>query len=244
MECERLQRVLRFININAAIWAVGEGFFTASKLHGDKSDLQFDEIIRVASAIIQSGQTKIFIIAIVMIDFIEKTHLTCLCQSSIHENEHWIIYVNYDHFSQELQMQKLLQISTMVLFLTLTLSVSAFAYQYITAAEVKQHIAEHTPMTLVDIQVEDEFHQHHIIGAQATYAYPVETADERAKMMPVITPLLSNNDLAVVVCPRGGGGAKRAYDLLLQSGVAENRVYILKKGQAAWPYPELLDPSH
>lgn len=141
-------------------------------------------------------------------------------------------------------MQKLLQISTIVLLLTLSLSVSAFAYQYITAAEVKQHIAARTPMALVDIQVEDEFNQHHIIGAQATYAYPVKTAADRAKMTPVITPLLSNNDLAVVVCPRGGGGAKRAYDLLLKSGVAEERVYILKKGQAGWPYPELLDASN
>jgi rhodanese-related sulfurtransferase len=141
-------------------------------------------------------------------------------------------------------MQKTTQILIMILFLTLTQTVSAFAYQYITAAEVKQHIAEHSAMTLVDIQVEDEFKQHHIVGAQATYAYPVKTADDRSKMTPVITPLLSNNDLAVVVCPRGGGGAKRAYDLLLKSGVAEERVFILKKGQAAWPYPELLDASH
>ncbi|MEE4254420.1 MAG: rhodanese-like domain-containing protein [Desulfuromusa sp.] len=141
-------------------------------------------------------------------------------------------------------MKRLLQISTIVLLLTLSLSVSAFAYQYITAAEVKQHIAARTPMTLVDIQVEDEFNQHHIIGAQATYAYPVKTAADHAKMTPVITPLLTNNDMAVVVCPRGGGGAKRAYDLLLKSGVAEDRVYILKKGQADWPYPELLDASN
>ena len=63
-------------------------------------------------------------------------------------------------------------------------------------------------------------------------------------MTPVITPLLSNNNQAVVVCPRGGGGAKRAYDLLLQSGVAESRIVILKKGQGAWPYPDLLDASH
>jgi len=141
-------------------------------------------------------------------------------------------------------MQKLLQILTMILFLTLTQSVSAFSYQYITASAVKQHIADHTPMTLVDIQVEDEFNQHHIIGAQATYAYPVKTADDRAKMTPVITPLLSNNDLTVVVCPRGGGGAKRAYDLLLKTGVSEDRVYILEKGQGGWPYPELLDASN
>ncbi|WP_321368625.1 rhodanese-like domain-containing protein [uncultured Desulfuromusa sp.] len=141
-------------------------------------------------------------------------------------------------------MKKVFQMMTMVLFLTLSLSVPAFAYQYMTAAEVKQNMAEKTPMTLVDIQVEDEFNQHHIIGAKATYAYPVKSEADRSKMTPVITPLLSNNDLAVVVCPRGGGGAKRAYDLLVKSGVAEDRVYILKKGQAEWPYPELLDAAH
>lgn len=140
-------------------------------------------------------------------------------------------------------MRKLLQVSTLVLFLTFSLSASVFAYQYISAAEVKQNIADKTPMTLVDIQVEDEFNQHHIIGAQATYAYPVKSDADHNKMKPVITPLLSNNDLAVVVCPRGGGGAKRAYKLLLESGVSEDRVYILEKGQAAWPYPELLDAS-
>ncbi len=141
-------------------------------------------------------------------------------------------------------MRRLFKVSTMVLFLTISLSIPAFAYQYMTAAEVKQNMAEKTPMALVDIQVEDEFNQHHIIGAQATYAYPVKTEDDRNKMTAVITPLLSNNDLAVVVCPRGGGGAKRAYNLLLKSGIAEDRVYILKKGQADWPYPELLDDSH
>jgi len=44
-----------------------------------------------------------------------------------------------------------------------------------------------------------------------------------------------------VVCPRGGGGAKRAYDHLLASGISDERVYILTDGQAKWPYPELLD---
>ncbi len=141
-------------------------------------------------------------------------------------------------------MRRLFKVSTMVLFLTIFLSVPAFAYQYMTAAEVKQNMAEKTPMALVDIQVEDEFNQHHIIGAQATYAYPVKTENDRNKMAAVIKPLLSNDDLAVVVCPRGGGGAKRAYNLLLKSGVAEDRVYILKKGQAEWPYPELLEAAH
>ena len=127
-----------------------------------------------------------------------------------------------------------------LLFLTVTLPASALAYQYISAAEVKQNIADNTSMSLVDIQVEDEFNQHHIVNAQATYAYPVKSAEDRLKLDPTITSLRSSQDIVVVVCPRGGGGAKRAYDYILQSGIPEKRVFILEKGQAEWPYPELV----
>lgn len=95
-------------------------------------------------------------------------------------------------------------------------------------------------MTLIDIQVDKEFNQHHIRGAVATYAYPVKSEEDRAKLAAAIEELKNNETLAVIVCPRGGGGAKRAYDHLLESGIPKSRLAILTKGQAAWPYPELL----
>lgn len=113
-------------------------------------------------------------------------------------------------------------------------------YRYISAADLKQNLEQGTAMTLVDIQVEEEFSQHNIVGAVATYAYPVKSTADKAKLTAAIESLRQNDDLAVVVCPRGGGGAKRAYDHLVASGIAEERVVILSKGQSGWPYPELL----
>ncbi|PLY00774.1 MAG: hypothetical protein C0622_08265 [Desulfuromonas sp.] len=119
-------------------------------------------------------------------------------------------------------------------------TVLAKDYRFMDADVIKSNLASNAPMTLVDIQVEDEFNQHHIIDAVATYAYPVKSAAERAKLDASIAELKGNHNMAVVVCPRGGGGAKRAYDYMVESGIAEERVYILTNGQAKWPYPELL----
>jgi thiosulfate/3-mercaptopyruvate sulfurtransferase len=113
-------------------------------------------------------------------------------------------------------------------------------YQYISAPEVKQKIESRAPMILVDIQVEEEFEQHNIVGSVSTYAYPVKSSEDKAKIAPIINTLKQNDDQVVVVCPRGGGGAKRAYNLLLDSGIAEERLAILTDGQAGWPYPDLL----
>jgi thiosulfate/3-mercaptopyruvate sulfurtransferase len=117
------------------------------------------------------------------------------------------------------------------------------SYNYISAAKVKEKLGQNAAMTLVDIQVEAEFNQHHIEGAVATHAYPVKSPEDRAKLAEAVTTLKNNENLAVIVCPRGGGGAKRAYDHLLDQGIAAERLVILSDGQAAWPYPELLAPA-
>ena len=131
-------------------------------------------------------------------------------------------------------------LTVLILMLALPTLSLAWGYQYISAAEVKQKVESQAPMTLIDIQVEEEFEQHNIRGAVATYAYPVKSSADKAKMAAAINGLKQNDDQVVVVCPRGGGGAKRAYKLLLDSGIAEERLAILTDGQAGWPYPELL----
>lgn len=137
-------------------------------------------------------------------------------------------------------MQRVLSCVVALFLLCAAMPMTALAYNYMSAEEVRQGILQKKQLTLVDIQVEKEFRRHHIQGAVPTFAFPVETEEERARMAAAISALKVNNALAVVVCPRGGGGAKRAYDHLVASGIAENRVFILTKGQAAWPYPELL----
>ena len=129
------------------------------------------------------------------------------------------------------------------LFVMIAASAWAGSYQYITPDELKQKIADQAPMSLVDIQVEEEFSSHHIVGAIDTYAYPVKSDADLTKLNSVMSLVQSNSDPVVIVCPRGGGGAKRAYDHLASQGVADERLFILEKGQQGWPYPELLEKT-
>ncbi|HBW38326.1 MAG TPA: rhodanese-like domain-containing protein [Desulfosporosinus sp.] len=113
-------------------------------------------------------------------------------------------------------------------------------FKYYTADQLKQAIEKKTPLQIVDIQVEAEYNAHHIQGVIPTYAYPVKTDEEKAKLAKVLPELKASQDPIVVVCPKGGGGAKSAIQYLADQGIAESRLLILKKGQAGWPYAELL----
>lgn len=107
-------------------------------------------------------------------------------------------------------------------------------YNYISAAELEARLTANQPINIVDIQVEEEFAQHHIKGATPTYAYPVKSDTDRAKLDATVEQLKGNADPVVVVCPRGAGGAKRTYDYLQQQGIAAERLLILEKGQEGW----------
>jgi hypothetical protein len=61
-------------------------------------------------------------------------------------------------------MGKLARSLVTTLLVRITASAWAGSYQYITPLEGKQKIAKRAPMTLVDIQVEEEFSRHHIVG--------------------------------------------------------------------------------
>lgn len=111
-------------------------------------------------------------------------------------------------------------------------------YNYISAADLESRLTDNLPTNIVDIQVEEEFSQHHITGAIPTHAYPVKSDSDRAKLDATIGQLDSNADPVVIICPRGAGGATRTYDYLLQQGVPEDRLLILEKGQAGWSYPQ------
>lgn len=137
-------------------------------------------------------------------------------------------------------MRKVLFLTTVVLIVLLTGQLWAGSYQYLSAAETKEKLAQQVPIHLVDIQVEAEFSQHHLPGAIATYAYPVKSDQELAQLDATLPQLKATGDAVVIVCPRGGGGAKRAYDHLQSQGIAAARLFILEKGQQGWPYPELL----
>ncbi|MBW2451332.1 MAG: rhodanese-like domain-containing protein [Deltaproteobacteria bacterium] len=126
-----------------------------------------------------------------------------------------------------------------VLFLSIFLLAEALSakddkYNYISAKNLENRLTAKMPTNIVDIQVEDEFTQHHIKGAEPTYAYPVKTDSDRAKLEKVVQQIYNNNDPVIIVCPRGAGGAERTYEYLLKKGIPDERLMILEKGQEGW----------
>jgi rhodanese-related sulfurtransferase len=131
-----------------------------------------------------------------------------------------------------------------ILLLTLILATSAIAmaanYNYVEQAQFRQWLEKGKDMTVVDIQVPTEFQKHHFKGSLETNAFPVKTLDEKGKLDKILPVLAAGRKDVVVVCPRGGGGAKNTYDYLKEKGIPENRIFILKEGMQGWPYKELV----
>lgn len=114
-------------------------------------------------------------------------------------------------------------------------------YQYYKAEEVKDIVENNKPAIILDVQVKDDFDNHHIKGAIPTYAYPAKSAEDTAKLDSVIEKIKASKDPVVVVCPGGAGGATRSIDYLESKGIDKSRFFILEKGQKAWPFENLLE---
>lgn len=112
-------------------------------------------------------------------------------------------------------------------------------YRYVEAAELKGWLEVGKPLLLVDIQVADEFAAHHLKDSLETNAYPVKGDSDQQRLESALALTKVNNyEAVVVVCPRGKGGAKRAYDYLGKKGVSADKLFILIGGMGKWPYPE------
>lgn len=141
---------------------------------------------------------------------------------------------------------KFILLTAFVLLLSVTMigcgsnSDSGVSYQYYTAEELKEAIENDQPVFILDVQVEEEFEQHHIVGAVPTYAFPTETDEQKERVISLIPEMEATDAPVVIVCPRGGGGATRAIDALTEAGFPVERLFILEKGQQNWPYEELL----
>lgn len=148
-------------------------------------------------------------------------------------------------------MKKLKAASLLVLFFAIiTLGITGCgkqaegeekAFNYRTAEAVKANIENSDDILLVDIQPEEGWNEHHIKGAIATHAYPVDTDEDKAKLDAILPTLEGSESAIIIVCPKGGGGAEKTYKYLLEKGIKEERLFILEKGQAGWPYEDLLE---
>lgn len=131
-----------------------------------------------------------------------------------------------------------------VVLVVMLLLGSAFAalagnYRYVEPEQFKQWLESGKDMAIVDIQVPADFKKHHFKGALETNAFPVKTAADRGKLDKVVPLLAKGQNDIVVICPRGGNGAKNAYDYLKEKGIDEKRLFILEDGMQDWPYQEL-----
>lgn len=127
-----------------------------------------------------------------------------------------------------------------ILLLFFSGSAYAESYNYITPDEVREDLSSGRALMILDIQVEDEFKEHHLPGSVATYAFPVKTDTDRAKLNQSLALQKETNQKVVIVCPRGKGGAKRSYDFFKEHGVSDEKLVILEKGMSGWPYKDIL----
>lgn len=141
---------------------------------------------------------------------------------------------------------KILAISAVVLTALLTLGCGGKVkenakYNYITADETAKLMREDaSKLVLVDIQEKPDFEEEHLKGAISTYAYPVKTDAEKARLAELL-PNIKPDQKVVIICPRGGGGADRAYDFYLEKGLKKEQLFTLKGGQYEWPRDKIKD---
>jgi thiosulfate/3-mercaptopyruvate sulfurtransferase len=109
--------------------------------------------------------------------------------------------------------------------------------KYYTAEQLQKSMKEKAPIHIVDIQPKEDFEKHHIKGVINTYAYPVKSDEDKAKLDKIIPVLEGDKEEIVIICPKGGGGATRTYEYLKDDKkIDEKRLFILEKGQAGWPF--------
>ncbi|BCS53873.1 rhodanese-like domain-containing protein [Geobacter sp. SVR] len=118
-------------------------------------------------------------------------------------------------------------------------TVLAESYNYVKPETMKTWLETKKPVIVVDIQVPAEFAKRHLPGSVETNAFPVKSDEEKKRLENVLATIGSSRDDVVIVCPRGGGGAKNTYEYLKSKGVDEKRMYILEKGIEGWPYPQM-----
>lgn len=119
-------------------------------------------------------------------------------------------------------------------------------YNYISVEELKARMdrgdLESGAMVLVTTQTEEEYASGHIKGAYPTYARPLETDEDFAKLDSFLEMIKDNDAEIVIICPGGRSGAERPFDYFTKHGIAAKRLLILKDGQRAFnsAYPDLV----
>jgi rhodanese-related sulfurtransferase len=135
---------------------------------------------------------------------------------------------------------KKLSIITLSLICLLNVAAIFEKFNYLEPDQFKQWLENDKPMIIVDIQDKAAFDAHHFSGSIETNAFPVKTGAEEKQIDPAVVAYKESGNDVVVICPRGGGGAKRCYSYLKSQGVPEEQLTILKGGVDKWPHRDML----
>lgn len=137
-------------------------------------------------------------------------------------------------------MKKRIAILAVLIIGLLNMAALLESFNYVKADDFKQWLDSGKAMVLVDIQVKDEFSLLHFKDSIETNAFPVETEEQRKMIDSAVAAAKKAGTDVVVICPRGGGGAKRCYSYLKAQGISEEKLFILEGGIAKWPHKEML----
>jgi rhodanese-related sulfurtransferase len=111
------------------------------------------------------------------------------------------------------------------------------SYHYIRPDQLHGKLNSGSSMILIDISPAALFSQKHIPGSIKTQAFPVKTTAEKTRLDKVLPLIDASDDTAIIIiCPRGGQSAQRAFDHLKARGVNSERMKILAGGILAWPH--------
>jgi hypothetical protein len=111
-------------------------------------------------------------------------------------------------------------------------------YNYISVNELKERMdaGDHTSgsMVLMTTQTEKEYATGHITAAYPTYARPLKSEGDIAKLIPFLETIKATNEHIILICPRGHSGAEIPFDYFKKNGIAADRMFILDGGAEAY----------
>lgn len=116
---------------------------------------------------------------------------------------------------------------------------SDIAWQYKTAAEVKEMLESGADAIYLDIRQPESYNAGHLPGTLVAHAFPVDTPELENALRDVKDSFAGEGPI-IVICERGKKGAQRTISVLADEGIPAERFYILEGGAAGWPYPEML----
>ncbi len=111
--------------------------------------------------------------------------------------------------------------------------------QYVSPETFRGWLAQNRSI-IIDVQPYSAYVKRHFPGSYATYAYPVKTPDQKKKLDALLPVMKKSEKPVVLVCPGGITGAPNARLHLLERGIPNERLFILKGGTSGWPWKNML----